>query len=91
MIDRNVLEEVCPKCNGKGSIEKATWYHNLAPRNILETKDKLKLIKTKVLNEAPNQPDNSLFSSCRNCYGRGKILTAEGRRLIEFIKFWIKA
>jgi len=88
MIDLNVLEEQCPKCNGEGGVENTTWYHNWAMRNsklqILKTKDEINIIK-----EAPDQPDESVFFFCRNCHGRGKILTDEGKRLMEFVRFWI--
>jgi len=89
MIDLNALEEQCPKCKGKGGIENTTWYHNWAIRNsksqILETKDKLSITK----NEAPDQLDESVFFFCRNCHGSGKILTAEGKRIMEFVRFWL--
>ena len=89
MIDLNSLEEQCPKCKGKGGIENTTWYHIWAIRNskshILDTKEKSSIIE----NEAQDLPDESVFFFCRNCHGRGKILTAEGKRLIEFVKFWL--
>jgi DnaJ-class molecular chaperone len=88
MIDPNALEEQCLKCNGTGGIENTTWYHNWAMRNsklqILKTKDEINIIK-----EAPDQPDESVFFFCRNCHGRGKILTDEGKLLMEFVRFWI--
>ncbi|KJR44105.1 hypothetical protein UF75_5514 [Desulfosporosinus sp. I2] len=89
MIDVNALEEQCPKCNGKGGIENTTWYHNWAIRNsklhFLEAKDKLDTIE----NETPDQPDESVFFFCRNCHGRGKILTDKGKQLMEFVRFWL--
>jgi len=88
MIDLNALEEQCPKCKGKGGIENTTWYHNWAMRNskfpILGTKDESNIIK-----EAPDQPAKSMLFFCRNCHVRGKILTAEGKRLMEFVRFWM--
>lgn len=81
MIYLNALEEQCLKCNGTGGIENTMWYHNWAMRNsklqILKTKDEINIIK-----EAPDQPDESVFFFCRNCHGRGKILTDEGKLLI---------
>jgi RecJ-like exonuclease len=89
MIDLNALEEQCPECKGKGGIENTTWYHSWAMRNsksqILETKDELNLIE----NEAPDQLHKSVFFFCRNCHGTGKILTVEGKRLMEFVRFWM--
>jgi len=89
MNDLNALEEQCPKCNGKGGIENTGWYHNLAIHNfrfkVLETKDKSNILK----NEAPDQLDESMLFFCRNCNGRGKILTAKGKRLMEFVRFWV--
>ncbi|KJR46068.1 hypothetical protein UF75_3558 [Desulfosporosinus sp. I2] len=45
MFNLNALDEQCPKCNGKGGIKNATWYHNWSIRNfkfqILMAKDKL--------------------------------------------------
>ncbi|KJR46731.1 hypothetical protein UF75_2857 [Desulfosporosinus sp. I2] len=38
---------------------------------------------------APDQPDEPMFFVCRNCHGRGKILTDKGKRLMEFVRFWI--
>ncbi|KJR44531.1 hypothetical protein UF75_5094 [Desulfosporosinus sp. I2] len=38
---------------------------------------------------APDQPDEPMFFVCRNCHGRGKILTDEGKRLMEFVRFWL--
>ena len=87
MIDINALEGQCQKCNGKGGVENTTWYHTWVMRNkvqILKTKDEINIIK-----EAPDQSDESVFFFCRNCHGRGKILTDEGKRLMEFVKFWI--
>ena len=89
MIDLNALDEECPKCKGKGGIENTTWYHDSARHNfkfqILETKDRLNIIK----DEATDLPDTSRFFFCRNCNGRGKVLTAKGRRLMEFVRFWM--
>ena len=90
MIDPSGLEEQCPKCNGKGGIENAEWYHNLPICNsrvhILETKkNKSEIVK----DETPGQPDEPIFFLCRNCYGRGKVLTAKGKRLVEFVRFWM--
>jgi len=89
MIDLNALEEQCPKCKGKGEIENTTWYHNLAMHNsrfqILETKDKSNIIK----DETPDQPDEPMLFFCRNGNGRGKILTAKGKRLMEFVRSWM--
>ena len=87
MIDLNALEEQCPKCDGKGGVENTTWYHDLARHNskfqVIETKDRLNII------EDEDQPDKSRFFFCRDCHGRGKVLTAKGRRLIEFVRFWM--
>lgn len=52
---------------------------------ILETKDKLSIIN----NAAPDQLDGSVFFFCRNCHGTGEILTDEGKRLLEFVRFWL--
>jgi len=87
MIELNTLEEQCPKCNGKGGIENTTWYHNFSVNKfrfqVLETEDKSKVIK----NEIPDH--ESMLFFCRNCNGRGKVLTAEGKRLMEFVRFWL--
>lgn len=89
MIDPNTLEEQCPMCNGKSEIRDSAWYRNWATRNsksqILDVKDRLK----KIRNADPDQPDEAVFLFCRNCHGSGKILTEEGKRLMEFVRFWL--
>lgn len=77
MIDLNALQEQCPECKGKGGIENTTWYHNWAMRN-----SKSQILETKEL-------DESVFFFCRNCHGTGKLLTDEGKRLMEFVRFWM--
>ncbi|MDP4161150.1 MAG: hypothetical protein Q8911_15555 [Bacillota bacterium] len=89
MLDFSALEEKCPKCNGKGGIENGTWYHNWIMRNskchVWDTKDKPK-------DQAPqDQPGECMYSFCENCNGRGKILTTEGKRLIEIVRFWMNS
>ena len=92
MIDLDALEaleEQCPKCKGKGGNENTGWYQSLAIHNfrlqILETKDKSSIIKDKTA----DQPDKPVFFFCRNCNGRGKILTPKGRLLMEFVRSWM--
>ena len=89
MIDLNMLEEQCPKCSGKGGIENTTWYHDWTMHNfrsqVLATKNKSNIIN----NETPDPPCEPMLFFCRNCHGRGKILTDEGKRLMEFVRFWM--
>jgi len=89
MIDLNTLEEQCPKCNGKGGVENTIWYQDLARHNyklqIIETKDRLNIIEE----EDTDRTGKSRFFFCRDCHGRGKVLTAKGRRLMEFVRCWM--
>lgn len=84
MFDLNKLEEQCPKCKGKGKIENTTCFHNRVIQNsILETMNKLDIIK-----EVPDQTVNTELFFCKDCCDRGKILTEEGKRFMQFVRFW---
>ncbi|OLN29265.1 hypothetical protein DSOL_3602 [Desulfosporosinus metallidurans] len=81
-----------PKCCGLGKIENPAWYPIWATRSdlkdsfqILETKEKLTIAEE----TAPDQPDEPIFFICKKCHGRGKILTNEGKQLMEFVRFWL--
>ncbi|MDR3542500.1 MAG: hypothetical protein P4L69_16295, partial [Desulfosporosinus sp.] len=78
MINLDTLDKQCPKCCGLGRTENPAWYPIWATRNdlkdsvqILETKEKLSLVRK----TAPDQPDEPIFFVCKECHGRGKILT----------------
>ncbi|ODA42682.1 hypothetical protein [Desulfosporosinus sp. BG] len=92
MININALEKQCPKCFGLGRIENPTWLQFWTMQNDL--KDGFQTLtdqaqETSVENADQGQPTEPIFFICRECHGKGKILTAEGKQLIEFVRFWI--
>ena len=89
MFDINVLEKQCPRCSGLGRIGNPTWLHFWTSEerliftpHILETKD------NSINNDMLNQPTEPMFFVCRECNGKGKVLTSEGKQFIEFVRFW---
>jgi len=92
MIDLDVLDKQCPKCCGLGRTENPTWLRFWAMHSGL--KDSFRTLETReqitnVEKMAPDQPTESMFFVCRECHGKGKILASEGKRLMEFVRFWI--
>ncbi|WP_407311903.1 hypothetical protein [Desulfosporosinus sp. SB140] len=92
MIDLKVLDKQCPRCSGLGRTENPQWFHFWTKLDglkdsfrTLETMDQL----TTSENATPDQPTEPMFFICKECHGRGKVLTAEGKQLIEFIRFWM--
>ncbi|EGW39363.1 hypothetical protein [Desulfosporosinus sp. OT] len=87
MIDLDALDERCPKCNGLGRTENPTWFEFWDKDffRTLGTQEKLSIVEEMT----PDQPDEPIFFICKECHGRGKILTAEGKQLVEFIRFWL--
>ncbi|WP_407307007.1 hypothetical protein [Desulfosporosinus sp. SB140] len=91
MIDLNALDRPCPKCSGLGRIDNPAWLpywdmHN-GLKGLSRTVDsqKLKIVDD---NAGQGQPLEPMFFICKECHGKGKILTDEGKHLIEFVKFW---
>ena len=88
MIDLKLLDKQCPKCSGLGRIENPQWlqfWTKLDSYQSIEAEDQL-------LNSGkstPDQPSEPMFFTCRECHGRGKVLTSDGKQLIEFIRFWM--
>lgn len=92
MIDLYTLDKQCPKCSGLGRIENPQWFLFWTKLDglrdsfrTLGTEDKI----TKFEKATPDQPTEPMFFICRECHGRGKVLTDEGKQLIEFIRFWM--
>ncbi|EGW37354.1 hypothetical protein [Desulfosporosinus sp. OT] len=87
MIEFDALDEQCPECNGLGRTENPTWfeYWHKDLFRTLGTQEKLNIVKE----AAPDQPDKPIFFICKECHGKGKVLTAEGKRLVEFMRFWL--
>ena len=87
MINFDALDKPCPKCNGLGRIENPTWsefwYQDLF--RTLGVQEKADVEEEAAL----DQPDEPIFFLCKECHGKGKVLTDEGKRLIDFIKFWL--
>lgn len=92
MIDLNALDRKCPKCSGLGRTENPAWLQFWAmhpgPNEWSRDLDAQEL-RTIAKHEDHNQPVEPMFFICRECHGKGKILTDEGKRLIDFVKFWI--
>ena len=93
MIDPSFLDKQCPKCCGLGRIENPTWLKYWSMHSGLM--DSFRSLDTRELrtiaeNEDLNQLSEPMFFVCKECSGKGKVLTDKGKRLIEFIKFWMK-
>lgn len=87
MINFAALDKPCPKCNGLGRIENPAWsefWHQDLFR-ATGTQEKLMGTAETVL----TQPDEPIFFVCKECHGKGKVLTDEGKHLIDFIRFWL--
>ena len=87
MVDLNNLDRKCPKCSGLGRMENPAWVK-------FWTKDWFRALDKEALyadskKEGFRQPSEPMFFICKECHGKGKVLTDEGKRLIEFIRFWI--
>ncbi|WP_041276178.1 hypothetical protein [Desulfosporosinus acidiphilus] len=87
MVDLNNLDKQCPKCSGLGRMENPAWIK-------FWTKDWFRALDTEALytdskNKELRQPSEPMFFICKECHGKGKVLTDEGKRLIGFIRFWI--
>jgi hypothetical protein len=87
MIDLNDLEKLCPKCSGLGRAEDPgypIWAQSDNLKNsfqVLETKESLTVVK--------EIDTDQLNDICKECHGKGKILTDQGKLLIEFVRFWL--
>lgn len=82
----------CPKCCGLGRTENPIWLQFWAMHSslqdsfrILETREQI----TNVEKMAPDQPTKPMVFVCKVCHGKGKILTSEGKRLMEFVRLWM--
>ncbi|MGC7871984.1 hypothetical protein ACPUYX_10705 [Desulfosporosinus sp. SYSU MS00001] len=86
MIDFYALDKPCPKCSGLGRIENPQWLQFWTKMEPFRTSiDQLSTLKM-ITSAEPTEP---MFFVCKECHGKGKILTTEGKKLIEFIRFWL--
>lgn len=92
MVNVDLLERVCPKCKGSGRIENPIWsefwhtHSNL--KNWFRSLD-LQDQMTNTEKMFQDQPIEPMFFFCKECSGKGKILTLEGEDLIKFVRFWM--
>lgn len=92
MIKIESLEKACPECGGYGRIENPNWSQFWSSNEQLkqsfwsaELAEQWGVSEPSLL-EQPHEP---ICFICKNCHGRGKVLTEDGAKLIEFIHFWI--
>lgn len=84
MINLDCFEKQCPKCGGLGKTLNPAWYPVWVSSNHLNNSfpDMLLCIaKSEVLEEL-NEPK---FYVCKECNGRGRILTDKVKDLLEYI------
>ncbi|KUO71766.1 MAG: hypothetical protein APF81_06655 [Desulfosporosinus sp. BRH_c37] len=88
MIDLDVLDKQCPKCSGLGRTANPAWFPLWATRSDL--KDSFQTLKSKeILNIVDKttleELDEPVFYVCKECNGKGKILTDKGKGLLEYL------
>jgi hypothetical protein len=84
MIDLDFIEKQCPKCGGLGKTLNPAWYPFWVSRSNLNNSFPdmvLNMVKNATLEEL----DEPKFYVCKECNGRGKILTDKVRDLLEYI------
>ena len=93
MIDINSLEQICPECLGHGRLTSNLSEGYLPTCSSLEEhfrsielEEHYELAKQAIGHEAPEAP---MFYLCKQCHGRGKVLTDEGIGLMKFIRSWL--
>ncbi|WP_407312235.1 hypothetical protein [Desulfosporosinus sp. SB140] len=92
MIDLNVLDKQCSRCSGLGRIENPHWFQFWTKLEGLKNSFRISEIEDRSINFekiTPDQPTEPMSFVCKECHGRGKVLTSEGKQLIEFIRFWM--
>jgi Ribonuclease G/E len=100
MINIEMLELMCPNCNGDGYIINPDWeeYRYKKKQIELETKKKYEDYNypfvyeqiQKALQEADlREPKGAKEYICPECEGRGVILSEEGKILIDFLKKYL--
>jgi hypothetical protein len=78
LIDVDFLEQICPDCHGDGKFTSKAWEEYFSVSSNLANQS--------ITYEKPNEP---IFYLCKKCNGRGKILTDEGSKIINFLRNWL--
>lgn len=92
MLDIDSLDEICPECSGHGRIENPNWSRFWSKHEKLkEWFSRLGVEEQMEISQRmlPEQPAEPMFYTCKHCHGKGKILTEEGLKLIEFVRLWM--
>lgn len=88
MIDPSIFDKQCPRCSGLGKLENPAWLNFWTNQDRFQYSSQTLEIND-FENTTLNQPTEPMFFVCKKCHGRGKILTAEGKKLIEFVRYWM--
>lgn len=88
MIDLNEINKQCPKCGGLGKTVNPAWYPVWVTRSDL--KDSFQILKSKELLDIVDRTtleelDEPMYYVCKECNGKGKILTDAVKDLLEYI------
>ena len=85
MINLDVFEKQCPKCGGLGKTVNPAWYPVWVTRsdlnNFFHSTGGLNIVENATLEEL----DEPKFYICKECNGRGRILTDKVKDLLEYI------
>lgn len=92
MIEIGEFDEACTGCGGRGRIENPIWAKYWAGHEKLKDwfwrlniEEQLGILKKNL----PDQPAEPMFFTCKQCHGRGRVLTEDGEKLIKFVRFWM--
>ncbi|AFM42471.1 hypothetical protein Desaci_3590 [Desulfosporosinus acidiphilus SJ4] len=86
MINLDALKEQCPECSGLGKTVNPDWYPLWAAHsnciNAFEVLNGHGLVDVKDTTTL-EELDEPIFFVCKECKGRGQILTPLGRSIVE--------
>ena len=85
MINLDVLEKQCPKCGGLGKTVNPAWYPVWVTRSDLNNSFPGRGVLNIVENATLEELDEPMFYVCKECNGKGRILTDKVKDLLEYI------